>query len=92
MDVSVIPKLFPYGEFLEFMKLTIGKLLETLRRKNLGATMYQVRKIAGISIRRVNQVWKEYSVSGLIPEIGKKTGSSVDKSKRGGIRRAIIGQ
>lgn len=56
------------------MKLTRRKLLETLRRKNDGWTTYQVRKIAGISIRRVNQVWNEYLVSGEIPEIGKKTG------------------
>jgi len=56
------------------MKLTRGKLLETLKRKNEGSTTYQVRKIARISIRRVNQVWSEYSVSGSIPEIGKKIG------------------
>jgi transposase InsO family protein len=56
------------------MKLTKGKLLETLRRKNDGWTTYQVRKIAGISVRRVNQVWNEYLLSGDIPEIGKKNG------------------
>ena len=70
----VIPKLFPYGEFLPYMKLTRGKLLETLRRKNQGWTTYQARKIAGISIRRVNQVWEQFLVSGEIPEIGIKNG------------------
>ena len=56
------------------MKLTKTKLLETLRRKNNGWTTYQARKIAGISIRRVNQVWKEYQETGKIPEIGKNNG------------------
>ena len=48
MECIVIPKLFPYGEFLRSMKLTRGKLIETLRRKNDGWTTYQVRKIAGV--------------------------------------------
>jgi len=56
------------------MKLTKTKLLETLRRKNNGWTTYQARKVAGISIRRVNQVWNEYQETGKIPEIGKKNG------------------
>lgn len=56
------------------MKLSKSKLLETLHRKNDGWTTYQTRKIAGISIRRVNQVYKEYLFSGIIPEIGKKNG------------------
>ncbi|MCF7871804.1 hypothetical protein K9L97_02110, partial [Candidatus Woesearchaeota archaeon] len=45
----VIPKLFPYGELNQCMKLTRGKLMETIRRKNEGETTYQVRKIAGVS-------------------------------------------
>ncbi|MCH8004587.1 MAG: hypothetical protein IH934_08225 [Nanoarchaeota archaeon] len=56
------------------MKLTKHKLTETLRRKNQGWTTYQARKIARISIRRVNQVWKEYNKTGKIPEIGKNNG------------------
>ena len=48
--------------------------METLRRKNNGWTTYQVRKIAKISIRRVNQVYSEYLETGLIPEIGKRVG------------------
>ncbi len=56
------------------MKLTRNKLMEILRRKNEGWTTYQVRKIAGISVRRVNQVWKEYQETGRIPEIGKCMG------------------
>jgi len=56
------------------MKLTKKKLLETLRRKNDGWTTYQARKVAGISVRRVNQVWQLYLDFGKVPEIGKKTG------------------
>jgi len=52
------------------MKLTRNKLIETLRRKNTGWTTYQTRKIAGISIRRVNQVFKEYLETNMIPSIG----------------------
>ncbi|MFH1916092.1 MAG: DDE-type integrase/transposase/recombinase, partial [Nanoarchaeota archaeon] len=62
------------GENSECMKLTRGKLIETLRRKNDGWTTYQVRKIAKISIRRVNQVWSEYLETGCIPEVGKQNG------------------
>lgn len=74
MEVCVIPKLFPYDEFLPCMKLTKTKLLETLRRKNQGWTTYQTRKIAGVTIRRVNQVWNDYKETGKIPEIGKNNG------------------
>ncbi|MFH1409817.1 MAG: DDE-type integrase/transposase/recombinase [Nanoarchaeota archaeon] len=56
------------------MKLTNGKLLETLRRKNEGWTTYQARKIAGISIRRVNQVWKVYQEEGKAPVFGRRMG------------------
>jgi len=59
------------------MKLTKGKLIETLRRKNQGWTTYQARKIAGISIRRVNQVWKQYLLTEQIPEIGKNNGRPI---------------
>jgi len=59
------------------MKLTKGKLIETLRRKNEGWTTYQARKIAGISIRRVNQVYGSYLLTGEIPEIGKNNGRPI---------------
>ena len=56
------------------MKLTKGKLMETIRRKNEGWTTYQARKIAGISIRRVNQVYTQYLQTGEMPVIGRGTG------------------
>ena len=48
--------------------------METLRRKNDGWTTYQVRKIAGISIRRVNQVYSQYLRTGRVPCIGQQVG------------------
>ena len=59
------------------MKLTRGKLIETLRCKNQGWTTYQARKIAGISIRRVNQVYGQYTLTGEIPEIGRNNGRPI---------------
>ena len=56
------------------MKLTRGKLIETIRKKQEGWTTYQARKIANISVRRVNQVWSQYTLTGDIPEIGKDNG------------------
>ena len=56
------------------MKLNKTKLLETIRRKNEGWTSYQARKIAHISVRRVDQVWKDYNDAGVLPQIGNKNG------------------
>jgi|TARA_B100000315_G_C14457111_1_gene531938 transposase InsO family protein len=68
------------------MKLTKTKLLETIRRKNDGWTTYQARKIARISIRRVNQVYGDYLQTGKIPEIGKKVGRPSKPMTDGEIR------
>ena len=46
------------------MKLTRTKILEIIRRKNEGMTTYQARKIADISIRRVNQIYAHYLQNG----------------------------
>jgi len=56
------------------MKLTKPKLIETLRKLNEGKTTYQVRKVAGISVRRVYQVKREFEETGEIPKIGKSVG------------------
>ena len=73
----VIPKLFPYDKFLQDMKLTQGKLIETIRQKNKGWTTYQARKAAGISVRRANQVYKQYLLTEQIPEIGRRNGRPI---------------
>ena len=59
------------------MKLTRAKLMETIRRKNEGWTTYQARKIAGVSIRRVNQVYSFYLKTELVPEIGRNNGRPI---------------
>ena len=56
------------------MKFTQKTLLETIRRKNEDWTTYQARKIAGVSIRRVNQIMLVYKENGEIPKIGAKVG------------------
>ena len=53
------------------MKLNKSKLLETLKRLNNGVTVYQARKIANISVRRIYQIKQIYEETGEIPEIRK---------------------
>lgn len=63
------------------MKFTKTTLLETIRRKNDGWTTYQARKIAGVSIRRVNQIMVVYRGTGEIPKLGGKVGRPVEAIK-----------
>jgi transposase len=56
------------------MKLNKSNLIETLRQLNNDRTPYHVRKISGISVRRVYQIKSIYELTGKIPEIGKQTG------------------
>ena len=56
------------------MKLTKSKLVETLRKLNNGKTVYQARKVADVSVRRVYQVKEAFDKNGKIPEIGEKVG------------------
>ena len=56
------------------MKFTKKSLIETLQAKSEGKTSYEARKIAHISVRRVDEIWKEYLTSGAIPEVGKGVG------------------
>lgn len=56
------------------MKFTKKTLIETLGVKSDGKSSYQARKKANVSVRRVNQIWKEYLTSGAVPEIGKRVG------------------
>ena len=56
------------------MKLRKSKLIETLRKLNNGVTVYQARKVAGVSVRRVYQVKEAFDKTGEIPEIGNKVG------------------
>ena len=56
------------------MKFTKKSLIETLKAKTEGKTSYQTRKIAKVSVRRVDEIWKEYLMTGEIPIIGKGVG------------------
>jgi len=56
------------------MKLSKSKLTETLRRLADGKTVYQARKVAKISVRRVYQVKEAFDKTGEIPDIGKYNG------------------
>ena len=59
------------------MKFNKSKILETLKRLNNGATAYQARKVASISVRRVYQIKQIYEETDEIPDIGKKAGHPV---------------
>ena len=56
------------------MKFTKKSLVDTLRAKIEGKSSYQARKKAGVSVRRVDELWKEYLMTGEIPVIGKGVG------------------
>jgi putative transposase len=56
------------------MKLTHPKLLRTLKKLNDGKTVYQARKVAGVSVRRIYQVKEAFDKTGEIPDIGKLAG------------------
>jgi len=56
------------------MKLTQSKLTETLRRLSDGKTVYQARKVAKVSVRRVYQVKEAFDKTGEVPDIGKLAG------------------
>jgi len=56
------------------MKFSRKTLTDTLKAKTEGKTSYQARKIANVSVRRVDEVWKEYLTTGDIPVVGKGVG------------------
>ena len=72
--MCVIPKLFHKAVLNSSMKLTQAKLTETLRKLADGKTVYQARKTARISVRRVYQVKEAFDKTGEIPTIGKYAG------------------
>jgi len=70
----VIPKVFLNDNLSLVMKLTKPKVLEMIRMKNDGITSYQARKVAGITVRRVDQVYASYLRTGEPPAIGRRMG------------------
>ncbi|RMD67679.1 hypothetical protein D6817_00835 [Candidatus Pacearchaeota archaeon] len=59
------------------MKLTRKKLIELIDLKNRGWASYQVNKKVGITVRRIDQIYKEYRETRKIPELGKSAGRPV---------------
>ena len=80
----VIPKLFHKADLVNLMKLNKSKLTETLRKLANGKTVYQARKVAGISVRRVYQLKEAFDKSGEVPQIGKSVGCPSGKSLKNG--------
>ncbi len=60
------------------MKLNKTKILEVCRRWNDGWSTYRIRKMAGVSERRVNQVLAYYRLTGEVPLVGKNMGRPVN--------------
>jgi len=56
------------------MKLTKSKLTNTLKKLADGKSVYEARKVAGISVRRVYQVKEAFEKTGEMPDIGKLAG------------------
>ena len=56
------------------MKLNQAKLTSTLKKLADGKTVYQARKVAKISVRRVYQVKEAFDKTGEIPQIGNDVG------------------
>jgi transposase len=56
------------------MKLTRAKLTDTLSKLADGKSVYQARKVAGISVRRVYQVKEAFEKTREMPDIGKYAG------------------
>ena len=75
--MCVIRKLVLNDKINEEMKFTKKSLLETLRLKVEGKSSYQSRREAKVSVRRVDQIWKEYLTTGEIPVLGRKVGRPV---------------
>jgi transposase InsO family protein len=69
-----IRKLVLKADINQPMKFTKKSLIETLKAKSDGKTSYQARKIAKVSVRRIDEIWKEYLMTGDIPVIGKGVG------------------
>ena len=59
------------------MKLTKKRLVDSLRALEEGKTVYQARKISGITVRYMYKIWNEYKKTGEIPIKGLKTGKPV---------------
>ena len=63
----VIRKLVHNADLDKRMKLTKKRLVDSLRALEEGKTVYQAKKIAGITVRYMYILWNEYKKTGEIP-------------------------
>ena len=70
-----IPKLFSYEKIIDSaMKLNHRKIMLILKLKNEDVSTYQIRKKVGVTMQRINQIWKQYLNTGEIPTVGARLG------------------
>jgi len=79
--LRVIRKLVHNADSDKRMKLTKKRLIDSLRALEEGKTVYQARKIAGITVRYMYNIWGEYKKTGEIPVKGLKAGKPVKPIK-----------
>lgn len=85
-----IPKVFSYDKNHELgMKLNKRKIFTILRMKNEEQTTYQIKKRVGVTIQRVNQIWKEYNETGEIPVVGLRMGRPVKEIPQNWVRIVV---
>ena len=76
--VCIVPKVFPISDVepktSSTMKLTKKKILWIFRQKEKKASSGVIAKIQHITRRRVDQLWKQYRETGVIPVIGVAMG------------------
>ena len=81
ITLCVIRKLVHNADSDKRMKLTKKRLIDSLRALEEGKTVYQARKIAGITVRYMYNIWGEYKKTGEIPVKGLKAGKPVKPIK-----------
>lgn len=69
-----IRKVFPDDKISWVMKLDKAKIVEIIRRRNDGWSTNHIRKLVGVSERRVNQILLYYREHDCSPEVGKCMG------------------
>lgn len=78
MEGCTVPKVFPITEVepktRSTMKLTKKKIRWIIRQKEKKESSGVIAKIQQITRRRVDQLWKQYRETGVIPNIGEAMG------------------
>jgi putative transposase len=79
--MCIVPKLFPTfknveipSPVLETMKLNQKKIRYLIRKKQQGLLSSTIAVHLKVSKRRVNQIWREYNTTGILPINGQNVG------------------